>query len=233
MTDISSVPSHRHRCRKLLVTLRAGKTTAAVALCVLLSAACSSLAPMRNVDTTQGQAQHTAARHYYDNINLEGRLSVQYQRNGSDESLHVSFTWQQAPTHSMLTILSPLGQVLATIETSSDGATLIESGHPPRTADNVDTLAARALGWPLPVSGLRKWLQGFATTHDNQTFVASPDHNSVTTSDGWQIQYPNWQAAEVTAPNANERPKRIDLTRMTEQAGKVNIRIVIDGWHPQ
>lgn len=221
-----------HYCRKLLLTLRAGKTATAVTLCVLLSAACSSLVPVSDSATTQSEAQRAAKlkaqRNYHDSINLEGRLSVQYRRNDNDESLHASFTWQQTPAHSMLTILSPLGQILATIETRPDGATLIESGHPPRTADDVDTLAMQALGWPLPVSGLHKWLQGFATTRDNQAFIASPDNTNVTTRDGWQIQYPDWQQTP-----AGDHPKRIDLTRLTEQAGKVSIRIVIDRWQPQ
>jgi outer membrane lipoprotein LolB len=32
---------------------------------------------------------------------------------------------------------------------------------------------------------------------------------------------------------AQSRPKRIDLTRQTEQAGKVMIRIVLDKWQAQ
>jgi outer membrane lipoprotein LolB len=33
-------------------------------------------------------------------------------------------------------------------------------------------------------------------------------------------------------PAAPQRPRRIDLERNTEQAGKVAIRIVIDTWQP-
>jgi outer membrane lipoprotein LolB len=208
-----------------------GKTIAAMAICVLLTAGCSSLAPTAsNGETGTTATQQSAPRHYHQSIDLAGRLSVQYQRNGNDESLHAGFTWQQTPNHSLLTLLSPLGQILATIESGPNGATLIESGQPPRSAADVDALAVQALGWPLPVSGLQLWLQGFATDHAQRKFVATPQQRSVTTQDGWHIQYPDWQAA---APSDGMRPKRIDLTRQTEQAGKVDIRIVLDRWQPQ
>lgn len=221
---------HNHFRNSLRHSLHNLKTASALAFCVLLSAGCSTFAPTSMDSTTTDVVQHNTTRQYHEDIDLAGRLSVQYQRNDNDESLHASFTWQQSPTHSMVTILSPLGQILATIETTANGATLIESGQPARSATDVDALAARALGWPLPVAGLRKWLQGFATSDAQRAFVATPSQNNVTTQDGWQIHYPDWQASEA---NAEQRPKRIDLTRQTEQAGKVNIRIVLDRWQPQ
>jgi len=211
-----------------------GKTIIAIALCVLLGTGCSTLAPNSSntdSDAATAQAPHIAKRDYHDSIDLAGRLSVQYQRDGNDESLHASFTWQQTPTRSLLTLLSPLGQILATIESTPNGATLIESGHPARSAADVDALAAQALGWPLPVAGLRRWLQGFATTDAQRAFVATPDQRKVSTQDGWQIQYPDWQTVATT--DSTMRPKRIDLARQTEQAGKVSIRIVLDRWQPQ
>lgn len=226
----ANTPARHTDTRNPLSALRTAKTTSALVFCVLLTAGCSTLAPIANDNaSSENTAQQSATRQYRESIDLAGRLSVQYQRNGNDESLHASFTWQQTPTHSMVTILSPLGQILATIETNPNGATLIESGQPARSAADVDALAAHALGWPLPVAGLHKWLQGFATSDVQRAFVATPNQRAVITQDGWQIQYPDWQAIDGSN---TQRPKRIDLTRSTEQAGKVNIRIVLDRWQP-
>lgn len=225
-----NTPARHTITRKPLPALRTVRTASALAFCVLLTAGCSTLVPTAGDNAgSENAAQQSSGRQYHQRIDLAGRLSVQYQRNGNDESLHASFTWQQTPTHSMVTILSPLGQILATIETNPNGATLIESGQPARSATDVDALAARALGWPLPVAGLHKWLQGFATSNAQRAFVATPNQQTVMTQDGWQIQYPDWQAVDGST---EQRPKRIDLTRSTEQAGKVNIRIVLDRWQP-
>ncbi|WP_188395649.1 lipoprotein insertase outer membrane protein LolB [Oxalicibacterium flavum] len=191
----------------------------------LLLGGCSSMAPPAD---TPG-ADSSAARNYRQTIEIAGRLSVQYRQNGNDESLHGSFTWQQNGERSNVTLLSPLGQIIATIAVEPGGATLTESGKAPRSAGDVDALVAQTLGWPLPIAGLRQWLQGFATDANGNAFVANGDGSTVTTQDGWQIRYANWQRSE----GGDTYARRIDLARHTVQAGKVEIRIVIDNWQPR
>ena len=117
---------------------------------------------------------------------------------------------------------------IALIDVSPQGASLTQAGQPVRHAPDVDALTAQTLGWPLPVSGLREWLQGIAQTASGQRFVATPQQSEVVTRDGWQIRYANWQPDDTPPPQA--RPKRIDLARNTQQAGDVSIRIAIDSW---
>ena len=75
------------------------------------------------------------------------------------------------------------------------------------------------------MSGLRDWLQGYATAADGSRFVASPAHDTVTTRDGWRLRYVSWQE-EGAAPS---RPKRIDVERLAGgQVDEMAIRIVID-----
>lgn len=200
------------------------KLTAILVLSTAMLGACASIAPPTETATEQAGA----TRKYQEAITLAGRLSVQYQKDDKDEAIHGSFTWKQSKDHSSIAILSPLGQILATIEVTPDNATLIQSGQPPRSAADVDLLVTQTLGWPLPVSGLRNWLQGFANNANNKSFVATASNNKVSTRDGWNIQYPTWESDQQTP--AQERPKRIDLERQTEQAGKVAIRIVLDTW---
>lgn len=185
--------------------------------------ACAGLPPM---SATENTAITAGAQTFHDSIEMNGRLSVRYQNNGRDEALHGSFIWTQTPSQTVVTLLSPLGQTLAIVEASPEGATLRQTGQPPRSADNVNALTADTLGWPLPVAGLRDWLQGFALDARGMRFVATPAIPQVTTHDGWHLRYANWQSEDATPP----RPKRIDLGRFTEQAGDVSIRIVIDSW---
>lgn len=201
------------------------KVASSIAFCALLLSGCATITPTDNVE------QNTSQRSYKDALELDGRLSVQYQKNEQDEAIHASFSWKQSNDRSTITILSPLGQILATIDVKPGNATLTQSGQAPRSAADVDTLAEQALGWPLPVSGLHNWLQGFAIDTNNKAFIATSAKTNVLTQDGWNIQYMSWEDDNQTPPQS--RPKRIDLTRQTEQAGKVMIRIVLDKWQTQ
>lgn len=189
----------------------------------LALAACAGLPP---TPTTEDKTILAGVQRFHDSIELGGRLSVRYHNNGRDEALHGSFTWLQTPSQTVVTLLSPLGQTLAIVEVTPDGATLRQTGQPPRSADNVNALTADSLGWPLPVAGLRDWLQGFALDARGMRFVATPAASQVTTHDGWHLRYANWLSEDATPPRA----KRIDLGRFTEQAGDVSIRIAIDSW---
>ena len=191
----------------------------------LLLAACATTVP-------SGETVPAAPRAYHESITLGGRLSVRYEENGADQAMHGSFTWEQQSRHILVTLSSPLGQTLATIAITPGMSTLTQAGQPPRSAPDVDALVADTLGWPLPVSGLRYWLQGFALDRQGQPFVAEPQDNAarVRTRDGWAIHYVSWQAAAERP--ALIHPRRIDLERSTERAGDVALRIVIDAWQP-
>jgi outer membrane lipoprotein LolB len=189
---------------------------------VLSLAGCASLAPSPSA-TGFG---HAAA--YRDSIDLKGRISLRYERNGKEEAMHGSFEWSQTPHRIALTMLSPLGQTLATVDITPDSATLTQANEPPRTAPDADALIADTLGWPLPVSGLRDWLQGFAIDAAGKRIAVTPQTSDVvTTRDGWRLHYVSWEDAASPA-----RPKRIDIERYTAQAGQVSVRIVIDEWQP-
>lgn len=175
-------------------------------------------------------AASTAARQPVAAIDLAGRLSVRYQRNGNEEAIHGSFSWSQRADRTLVTLMSPLGQTIATIAITPTEAILTQAGQPARSAADPDALAAEALGWPLPVAGLRDWLQGHATDASGQSVAASPASVApIVTRDGWTLQYASWDAADPAAP---AHPKRIDLARSTNVAGNVAIRIVIDSWQP-
>lgn len=196
-----------------------------IAALTLALAGCAGVAPPGAIDSRQV----IPARAYRDAIELGGRLSVRYQQDGREEALHGSFTWEQTARHATVTMLSPLGETLATIEVTPGSSSLTQAGRAPRVAADVDALAADALGWPLPVAGLRDWLQGFATDAAGRRVIASPSGAStVATSDGWRIHYASWQEDDPAAPH--NHPKRIDLERSSAQAGNVSIRIVIDTW---
>lgn len=217
--------------RHMLPAIRRGMLLAAALAAMLATAALSGCSTLQQSSATASAAS-SAARQYHQAIDVSGRLSIRYQQDGKEQAVHGSFTWAQGKQETVITLLSPLGQTLATINIAADQATLKQSGQPARTASDVDALTVQALGWPLPVAGLRDWLQGFGQNAAGQRFSAVPaadDGFSVTTADKWLIQYTNWQDQNN---GAESYPKRIDLARNTAQAGEVAIRIVIDSRQP-
>ena len=162
---------------------------------------------------------------YRDSIDLSGRLSVNYQRDGKPESVTGNFNWIQRPGRIDVSLASPLGQTIASITVTPDLATLTQTDRTPRVAKDIDTLSAQALGWSLPVSGLRDWLQGYATDAAGKRFAASPANNSVYTKDGWRLRFVSWQDDKAAQP----MPRRIDAERdATATSDELAIRIVID-----
>jgi outer membrane lipoprotein LolB len=184
---------------------------------LLILSACSSLP---GAVGSSDQATGFVLPPYRTHLNLQGRLSVRYQQQGKEESVSGSFEWQQQGEKLDVTLRSPLGQTLALIQVHDGRASLTQAGQPPLFADNVDALVTQTLGWPLPISGLRLWLQGRAQGADAVAFSASPQANTVTTLDGWRLRFVSWH------PDAS--PKRIDLERDTTQAGTVALRLVLD-----
>jgi outer membrane lipoprotein LolB len=190
-----------------------------------LLASCASTVPGE-----QREQMAAATRVYHETLDMSGRLSIRYQANGSEQALHGSFNWSQRPERILVSLLSPLGQTLATIESTAAETVLRQPGQPPRTASDVDTLTVQTLGWPLPVAGLRHWLQGFAMDAGNLRMIAAPGMNAAqqtSLQDGWHLRYASWNQ-EAASPH----PKRLDLQRTTQQAGDVEIRLIIDDFQP-
>lgn len=173
--------------------------------------------------TTSNNAATVGA--YRDTIDLSGRLSVNYQKSGNLESLTGSFNWAQRPGNVDVELANPLGQTIATIAVTPQSATLTQAGRAPVTEADIDTLTQRTLGWPLPISGLRDWLQGYAVDEQGQRFAASPARNEVVTKDGWRLRFVEWQN-----PNAAQPAPRVIHAKRTA-AGDIQdleIRIIVN-----
>jgi outer membrane lipoprotein LolB len=189
-------------------------------LAVALSAAVAGCA-------TTGPRSTAVVAPYSDKTELTGRLTINFSRDGKKESMTGKYDWQQDKDNVNVSLTAPLGQMIAVIKVTPHSATLTQGDKaPPQTAPTVDALTQKALGWTLPVSGLRYWLQGYATDSDGKPFTASPANDTVITRDGWKLEYVDWQDEKAAVP----RPKLIYATRIAlgQAVDDMNIRIFID-----
>ena len=189
-----------------------------------LTSCCALAALLSGCATAPANQSQATVSAYRDTLDLSGRLSVNYAKDGKPETLAGQFSWAQTPAAVDVTLGSSFG-TLARIRVTPDSASLTQTDKAPRVARDIDTLTAQTLGWSLPVSGLRDWLQGYATGADGKRFAASPANNTVTTHDGWKVTFVTWQDPAAAQPS----PKRIDAQRpATLNIDELSIRIVID-----
>jgi outer membrane lipoprotein LolB len=195
-----------------------------ITLANLVAAGCAAILLAACATTAPSSTSRAPVAAYRDVIDLTGSLSVNYEKDGKPETLTGGFDWSQKPGRIDVNLNSPLGQTVAKISVTPDAATLTQAGQPPRVAKDIDSLTADTLGWSLPVSGLRDWLQGYATAANGKRFSASPVSNTVTTADGWRLTFVSWQDESAAQPV----PKRIDAERpATATSEPLAIRIVI------
>lgn len=146
-------------------------------------------------------------------FSLQGRVSIQYD----EQSMSGQITWQANTDSDEVLLSSPLGQGLASISMSPLGATLTRPGEPVLMAENVEELTRKALGFGLPLAGLRYWIQAKADPLSPGDVRSNPGGTvEQITQDGWKIDYLQY---------SENRPRKIHVTR-----GGLEIRLVIDAW---
>ncbi len=190
---------------------------------LLLAAAltgCGTLAPQSPLPS--------GARSYHDNIQIAGRLSVRYLQDGKPQSVQGKFLWVQAGPRIDIRLASPLGQTLARIDIAPGIARLEQAARPPAEAANGSALPEAVLGWPLPVEGLRHWLQGYVRDAQGALRPVPVGDDDERQGDGWRVRYVSWQDMDGRAC-----PKRIDFARADAGKGEIALRLVIDECRPE
>ncbi len=181
-------------------------------------AACASITPTRNFDT----GESARSEHY------SGRFAANYTRYGRSEGVQGSFRWEEQGRNVRLDLVSPLGQTLAVVTSTPSGATLDLPNEKPRNAPEVDSLMEQALGFSLPVSGMRDWLHGRPAPGSQSKITRDADGRPDTLrQNGWTVRYVAWQDTPEGTTAPSTQPRRIDMARDGNEA-PLSVRLVID-----
>ena len=153
------------------------------------------------------------------NFSLTGRISVQDE----DQNFSAGIRWQHTEQEDDVVLLSPFGQVMAQIKSNRDYARLTTSEQKVFHAVDVETLTQDILGWRIPLTGLKFWVQGH---HAPATVsIKAIDINDQVVSirqNGWEINYIRYSSA--TAANVI-LPKVLVLNY-----DKLTLKLVVDSW---
>ncbi|WP_027801228.1 lipoprotein insertase outer membrane protein LolB [Paraburkholderia dilworthii] len=188
------------------------------AAAVVALAGCASVKPQGPSTSNAATAVTAQTSRAY-----QGRFAVQYNdQNGQQRNAYGNFSWQETGDTVTLQLRNPLGQTLAIVTSSPASATLELPNRQPLTADNVSTLMQNALGFALPVEGLRYWLQPSPAPTSRAKTERDPEQPSrlkEITQDGWTIDYLAYAEAPATGV------KRVNLTRSEPP---LDIKLVLD-----
>lgn len=192
-------PSSRGLARRRLVL-------AGTASCLI--AACAPLSPR----DTLAAAQRAPLSAFM----LEGRLSATDGRQAASGRVE----WSHAAPSDRIVLISPLGQIVARLDSGPGGASLTQADGARTEADSADALLPAVLGIDVPAARLSLWVQ--AAT-DAGTRVRARDEAGrplEVIDQGWRIDY-------LAYPDARPEslPTRLDISR-----GDARIRLIIDAW---
>jgi len=160
----------------------------------------------------------------------EGRFSltsIMQSVDGAPQRTHQSgrFVLSLNGDAATLDLATPLGTTLARLHTSPQGARLQvpEGGRLREVYDHdAQSLAQNVLGYPLPLEGLRWWIQG--QPEPNQPARTTLKANRVATieQDGWAIDIKQWFDQPPT-------PRVLQLMRPpTAHAPEIKLNVVLD-----
>ena len=150
---------------------------------------------------------------------FNGRLA--YKQGGQHESVGVR--WVHRAAEDEILLLAPLGQTVARIHRDASEATLDASGKH-YAAQDMETLMQQALGWQLPLSGLRHWVTAMPAP-DAESHIERDEHGhmSMLRQEGWEISYSRYAALTSDA-----LPLRLRLQREG-----IEVLLLIDEWEAQ
>jgi len=204
-------------------------TSVALATAALTLSACASLTPATH------PASASPEQILHGNVDYHGRFAVHYvDNNGQDRNAYGNFDLQQQADASTLQLLNPLGQTMARISVSPAGATLEVPDRPVQTAPAVETLMQRAIGFPLPMDGLRYWLKPEAAPNTPAQITHDPVSGRISQirQDDWTIDYLAYDdpAGDNTAKPASpdSAPLALKRVNLTRAQPPLDVKLVID-----
>ncbi len=170
-------------------------------------AACA-VAPRDQAPQTQGSLERTGRFA----VNVEDTLDRR-------ESVQGSFLWRDTRDGLTLQLMNPFGSILAEVQVRPGQAVLTRSDGSREFAEHADELVAQVLHSPVPVAGLRDWLQG-RVDRERATSVNDTGQGSVSSfvQDGWRVSLSRYDSLGPTLLQLN----RQDGSR------RIRIRLAID-----
>lgn len=167
------------------------------------------------IDESQPIAFRTLSRSF----TLEGRLAA----TDGVRNANGPVVWVHTPYGDEWTAFSPMGQIVARLTSTADGAILETADGERRAAASAGDVIPELFGAGTPVDGLRYWVQAVARDGARVLQRDAIGRPTRISDAGWIIDY------AVYTDDAPDSPPR----RLEANWGETRIRLVIDQWTVQ
>ncbi|MCL1860143.1 MAG: outer membrane lipoprotein LolB [Proteobacteria bacterium] len=165
-------------------------------------------------------APEPVARQAFDAFSLSGRLSA----SDGKQSASGRLDWERRIGMDRWTVSSPLGQIVAQIDSSPDGAEVLlangERRYAPQVADLVPILLPGAAEAGLPPERLAAWVQAAPPGDAEVRSLDARGRPARLIDRGWIIDYLGYRDESPEA-----LPRIIDISR-----GEFRLRLLVDCW---
>jgi outer membrane lipoprotein LolB len=165
------------------------------------------------IQSTQDLPASTAG---IESFSLRGRVAVKIESRGYSSSLR----WRHAGGKDSLRLISPVGSVMAELESGGRGATLTTADKKIYQSEDVESLTRDILGWDLPLSGLRHWVLG-RPDPDVPIQESVRDGRDRLTS----LNQSDWRIAYLAYAGDSGLPSRMTLAHES-----LTLRLIVDRW---
>ncbi len=150
---------------------------------------------------------------------LEGRVSVRDGERGTAASLY----WRHRPDSDVIDFLAPTGQVMGRLESRPGQASMRLPDGDRRQAASLDELARQLLGFEVPVSRLRDWVQAAAGSQARVLRRDPLGRPALISEQGWVVEYFAY---------ADETPQAA-VRRLQARWGELQLTLLVDRWSGQ
>ncbi len=162
-------------------------------------------------------AQHLAKISKINHFFLKGRIGLQNAGKGFSGQ----FQWQHHPERDLLTFFSPLGSQVAIIEKTPQQVTLTDAKGNQLSANDLETLTQKTLGWSIPLEGLTDWSLGRPSDANIQHNTWDEQGRLLKLSqENWDIDYQSYvETHHYVLPN-----------RLTLRRENLYLKLIIEDW---
>ena len=153
-------------------------------------------------------------------LDRTGRFALNVQHFGGErDAVQGGFAWHDDGRQLMLDLANPLGSTLARVQVLPGQAILTRSNGQQERAATPDDLLELVLGSPMPVAGLRDWLQG-NVGQDQVSHLQKNEAGQISAFEqsGWRVQLSRYD---------QRGPRLLQLNRNDSQRD-ISLRLVID-----
>ncbi|MDX5445691.1 MAG: lipoprotein insertase outer membrane protein LolB [Zoogloeaceae bacterium] len=192
--------------------MSAGLRQVAALACIALAASGCALQPHLSEQTPLVERPRAAS------FDLEGRIAA----SDGDRAASGRLRWEHRPQGDDWVVLSPLGQIVAQVIGTPEGAMLRTADGQRLLAPDTSTLLPHVLGVDAPADHLADWIQAIPAPGARVLETDEVGRPVRISDSGWIIEYLEYAD---DGPHANPR-------RLLAQWGQARLRIVVDAWTP-